>query len=69
MNPKASAFPQSYISNDNDRGISTRDYIAIEAMKGMLANPVLSNNPHGVVESAERAYVLADALIAESNKK
>jgi hypothetical protein len=70
MNPNAPAF-----SNPLDRvgvtGLTIRDYIAIEAMKGLIPTA----NIHGVGEKeiqkdvARFSYQFADALIAESNKK
>lgn len=47
-------------------GLSVRDYIAIEVIKGMLAN---TNYLYEKNKAAEVAYEFSDALIAESNKK
>ena len=50
-------------------GITVRDYIAIEAMKGILSNPetIKTIGTYTDVVSTD-SYRYADALIAESNK-
>lgn len=72
MNPKATAF-----SGQFGVGLTIRDYIAIEAMKGLISNPrtmeilapesPLKDNIFSKV--TEIAYIMADTLIVESNKK
>ena len=68
MNQKALAFPNPTRS-DSEPGLTVRDYIAIEAMKGILSNAGsklnLLNDRH---EIAAASYLIANALIAESNK-
>lgn len=49
------------------KGIKTRDYIAIKAMQGMLANPSLTEVTPDQV--ANMAYTMADAMIKRSEVK
>ena len=50
--------------------LTNRDYIAIKAMQGMLANPDRcgSSMQDDVKYTVEHAYRLADAMIIESEK-
>lgn len=59
MNPKARVFP-----GNESEGLTIRDYIAIEAMKSLISFKHL-----GSVDCARQAYIYADVLIAQSNKK
>ena len=45
-------------------GLTLRDYLAVEAMKAVLAKTKLQNE----VLIAERAYMLADAMLGEREK-
>ena len=57
-------FPVSDGNAVYDPGLTVRDHIAIEAMKGMLCD-----FDHGHISKvAERAYKMADAMIEESEK-
>ena len=47
-------------------GISVRDYIAIQAMMGLSANPSLTTK--GFDEIADMAYIQADEMIKRSEK-
>ena len=47
-------------------GISVRDYIAIQAMTGLCANPQLTER--GFDEIADFAYRQADAMIERSEQ-
>ena len=47
-------------------GISVRDYIAIQAMTGLCANPDLTD--HSFDEIADFAYRQADAMIKRSEQ-
>ena len=47
-------------------GISVRDYIAIQAMVGLNANPEFSQR--GFDDIADMAYKQADAMIERSEK-
>ena len=47
-------------------GISARDYIAIQAMTGLSANPELTQR--GFDEIADMAYKQADEMIKRSEK-
>jgi len=68
MDPKAPAFgTDGRICNGHfiPAGITVRDHIAIEAMKAIIGKrPEWHYN-----KVAEEAYLFANALIAESNKK
>lgn len=60
------AFPCDYEGSTRSDacGLSIRDYFAAKAMQGMLAYGDL-----GTWEQfAERAYIVADAMIAEGSK-
>lgn len=68
MNPNKPFFPVTEDLGTDYQGISTRDYIAIEAMKSVIEARFLPNvEPHRDFV-ARIAYEFADALIAESNK-
>lgn len=45
-------------------GLTLRDYMAIEAMKAVIAKTKLQNE----LSIAERAYMLADAMLGEREK-
>jgi hypothetical protein len=45
-------------------GLTLRDYMAIEAMKAVIAKTKLQNE----LLIAERAYMLADAMLGEREK-
>lgn len=72
MNPNAPALKipnrnkVSEVHEVNYEGITIRDYIAIEAMKGYLSKYKIDGSMSRI---AIDAYLMADALIAESNKK
>ena len=46
-------------------GLDTRDYIAIKAMQGILANP--ESTQYTERDVARMAYNMVDAMIEESN--
>lgn len=48
------------------KGLNVRDYIAIQAMTGLSANPQLTER--GFDEIADMAYKQADAMIERSEK-
>lgn len=48
-----------------DCGVTTRDYFAAKALQGLLADPNLLAPRE---EFAQRAYELADAMLAERSK-
>lgn len=58
-------FP-SKINNTVFQGLEVRDYIAIQAMTGLSANPELTQR--GFDEIADMAYKQADAMIERSEK-
>lgn len=70
MKPEDNFFPpQPTDTSVIFTGISVRDYIAIEAMKGVInARLVPSLGEHHTKFVARVSYEFADALIAESNK-
>jgi hypothetical protein len=49
-----------------ESGISVRDYVAIQAMMGLSANPSLTTR--GFDEIADMAYIQADEMIKRSEK-
>ena len=59
------------------KGMSLRDYFAAKAMQGYLGNPWQAEQMDGMDESfseqtailAEASYKMADAMIAERNKR
>jgi hypothetical protein len=48
-------------------GLTVRDYIAIKAMQGMIANP--EYNLLLAQSVAKESYQIADTMIAESGRK
>ena len=54
-------------------GLTVRDHIAIEAMKGMLAHGFSTidgqDSFYGFPEIPDQAYAMADRMIEASNKK
>lgn len=58
-------FP-SKINNTVFQGLEVRDYIAIQAMMGLSANPNLTTK--GFDEIADMAYIQADEMIKRSEK-
>ncbi len=83
MNPNDKAFPTQEFYDEKlvgvKDGLSVRDYIAIEAMVALIHR--VNKDPAKYAEVASElgttitakvaavAYVYADALVAESNKK
>lgn len=73
INDGGAAFPQAKIDRssvypfyEQDGGISMRDYFAAKAMQGMLTSHDACD-PDAI---ADRAYVIADAMIkARSNER
>jgi hypothetical protein len=75
MNKEDKAFPsldldknysQKKILSMAQSGLNTRDYIAIKAMQGMIANGAHDTNPYYTV--ANHAYAMADAMIEQSEE-
>jgi hypothetical protein len=75
-----SAFPQSiavsgagdvYSSDENksSAGMTLRDYFASKAMQGMLANGSGEHSYNDYKTYAEEAHKMADAMLAEREKK
>lgn len=68
------AFPHDQIHDqmtpfrhlDAQPGMTLRDYFAAKAMQGMCADPSFAPTRYGDI--ADRAYLLADAMIAERAK-
>ena len=58
-------FP-SKINNTVFQGLEVRDYIAIQAMAGLSANPNLTTR--GFDEIADMAYKQADEMIKRSER-
>ena len=71
------AFPFEYETSDGARithnGMSLRDYFAGQALIGYLHASAQSGfgppNEYQAKEAARNSYVVADAMIAERNKK
>lgn len=64
-------YDSFYPREGKNSGINIRDYIAIEAMKGLLSNTISMRDlkEHAIHQLlSEESYRYADALIAESNK-
>lgn len=61
MNKDDYTFPHESIAH----GLTVRDYIAIKAMQGILANPKLTPNFDTAIEEnvESRAYEFADSMI------
>lgn len=53
------AFDDS-VAHPAHTGITIQDYFAAKALQGMLAEPSLKATPE---EFAQRAYIIADAMI------
>lgn len=49
-------------------GLSKREYFAVMALQGLIANPELSQGYSSCMEKAQEAVELADALLAELSK-
>ena len=64
MNKDDYAFSHESIAEIN-HGLTVRDYIAIKAMQGILANPKLIPNFDTAIEEnvASKAYGFADDMI------
>jgi hypothetical protein len=72
MNANDSAFPHEFGSTvtgsyNPECGLTKREYAAIEALKGLLANP--KSEPEDVVHNRIVAVRNADGLIDELNKE
>ena len=50
-------------------GLNARDYIAIQAMAGLLAGTAASRGPMSCKKIAEDSYKMADAMIKQSEAK
>jgi len=59
--------PAGEVDRQVGTGLTVRDYIAIEAMKGILCGG--KNYSTKDIDIVSTAYALADAMIAESEKK
>jgi hypothetical protein len=57
---KEAVFPTGTGVTPYNPGMTLRDYFAVKAMQGLLADP---NNEWEDTEYAEAAYVLADAMM------
>ena len=66
-----SAFPvQDAYSVSTDRGMTLRDYFAAKAMQAMLTKDtlmLLGNRGVTMLEVADRAYEMADAMMEARN--
>jgi enamine deaminase RidA (YjgF/YER057c/UK114 family) len=65
--PEAPAFAQAHIhSNDDNCGLTKREYFSAMAMQGLVPDTVRLGNTYQ--EQADHALQMADALIEELNK-
>jgi len=62
-----SAFPVTFSDNGCDLGMSMRQYYAAAAMQGMLASGLAEHKDAEHI--ANLAFICADAMLAESEKK
>lgn len=70
---KASDYSYPVGSSDWNDGLTNRDYIAIQAMNGLLSSEGEEGGYYSATEGrrsllARTSYALADAMIEESNK-
>ena len=63
------AFPCVSESKPEDRGLSLRDYFAGQAIAGMLASESEADRSYKPHQLADRAYDVADAMLAERQKE
>ena len=66
MKADKNVFPYELGDGTIYAGLNTRDYIAIQAMAGLSANPQLTER--GFDEIADMAYKQADEMIKRSEK-
>lgn len=65
------AFPQlKYKDTEHFEGLTIRDYFAAQAMQAILSNSKFSS-PNGCfsIKNIEVAWEIADAMLAEREKK
>ena len=68
MEAEQGTFPHvSSCSTSTYKGIKMRDYIAIHALQGIVANPAYAEATYE--QAATMAYGYADALIKQSEVK
>lgn len=67
MNKDDYTFPHESITKLN-HGLTVRDYIAIKAMQGILANPKLTSS-FNFDAIAEKSYKISDAMIEQSEEE
>lgn len=71
------AFPFGQVSETTGRpingyhndGMSLRDYFAGQALMGLLSGQYAEQGQHNLFEVPNEAYYIADAMIAERNRK
>ena len=68
MKANDSAFPADSKLSESHNGLTKRDFIAIQAMKGLVAHSGSMGSVGSPSTIAERAYEIADCLIIESNR-
>jgi len=60
-------YPLEFADESYHEGITARDYIAIQAMNGMVScGDYTSNDKYAMIQ---HAFAIADAMITESEKK
>ena len=65
------AFPRNWSNNDGEiTGMTLRDWLAGQAMSGLLATPIDSDDwdSECIPFLASDSYKIADAMIAEKSK-
>ena len=66
MEASDAVFPVHVPGGDMQRGISQRFYVAAAVIQGLLAGPGGAHDPETLVE---KAFKIADAFLARSNKR
>lgn len=65
--PQEHDYLQNGVWSSKFPGLMIRDHIAVVAMSGLLASEA-GVDPYSASWAAERAYQIADAMLAERNK-
>lgn len=60
------AFPNRWADGHEDMGMSLRDWFAGQALPMLI--DIAHDEEWGIAETAGRAYLMADAMLAERDK-
>ena len=72
MDEEYYVFPKVTDENNDNRGITLRDYFASQALNGLISNPKYFSCDEGMILEEnifKRAYSMADAMINERKKQ